>query len=456
MEKNIKIEMLSKSFKLPKMLIGLSVTVIIGTLIVGKVTHAGFTSTINVPLVKGKVTYVYPDIKIESINVKDSSGNYIETDRMPGSDYVINESKTYCTKNFTTEKDQNIKIFTNEDGQHILEKVTKNDKCHLYFDKDSFINVNDILAKYTKNNSRNGEITAGFKSSTPTTVYSKEDDDGTSYVFAGVNPNNWVKLGNLYFRIIRFNGNGSMRLIYSGAISPQTEEEKVRISAKAFNETSNDNMYVGLKYEGGNVHGTIVNSTILGDKNSDDATTLYGWYNNKLTNYENLFDVDAGFCSDRSPSTSSTELNGAGGIGNGSTYYGGFIRFYNGGNIGTINTTPTLKCNNQNDKFKIPIGLITGDEYMLAGGGSYKNIDTYNTEFWLHTGESYWTMTPARFFGSIASVFVVNMEGHLGMGNSTHWTGPGVRPVINIKSTAEFRTANKPDGSIDHPYVIKI
>ena len=55
--------------------------------------------------------------------------------------------------------------------------------------KTKATNVASILDKYTKDNSRSGEITANFTGSTPTTVYSKADDAGTSYVFAGVNPN---------------------------------------------------------------------------------------------------------------------------------------------------------------------------------------------------------------------------------------------------------------------------
>jgi len=199
---------------------------------------------------------------------------------MPNSDYMINESKTYCTKGSSSEHDTSIKMFT-ENGKHIISNLGKDSKCHLWFDPKP-LTIPEILAKYTKDNSRSGEITAAFKESTPMTVYSKADDNGTSYVFAGVNPNNWVKLGNLYFRIIRFNGDGTMRLIYSGERSAATSGTGTQIGKKAFNSTYNDNMYVGLQYTSGQVHGTDQNSTILGESNTTDATTLYGWYNSKI------------------------------------------------------------------------------------------------------------------------------------------------------------------------------
>ena len=232
-----------------------------------------------------------------AVYVENNGGNYVEADRMPGSDYVINESKSYCYTKISKEHDNNIRMYT-ESGKHIISNLGKNNKCHLYFDKLN--NVSSILAKYTKDTSRTGQITAGFKESTPTTVYNKEDDDGISYIFAGVNPNNWVKLGNLYFRIIRFNGDGTMRLIYSGDGSAQTSGTGTVIGYNKFNNSLGNNMNVGLQYTNGNAHGTGTNSTILGEVDSTSANTLYGWYNNKLKEtYANIIDTNAGFCSDR-------------------------------------------------------------------------------------------------------------------------------------------------------------
>ena len=184
-----------------------------------------------------------------AIYVQDSSGNYVEQQRLPGSDYVINESKSYCYTKKSSEHDTSIKMYT-ENGKHIISNLGKDSKCHLWFDPKP-LTIPEILAKYTKDNSRSGEITAAFKESTPMTVYSKADDNGISYVFAGVNPNNWVKLGNLYFRIIRFNGDGTMRLIYSGEGSAATSGTGTQIGKKAFNSTYNDNMYVVLQYTSG-------------------------------------------------------------------------------------------------------------------------------------------------------------------------------------------------------------
>ena len=47
-------------------------------------------------------------------------------------------------------------------------------------------------------------------------LYKAEDDDGMSYYHRGVVNNNWVSFGGFYWRIIRINGDGSIRLIYTG------------------------------------------------------------------------------------------------------------------------------------------------------------------------------------------------------------------------------------------------
>ena len=62
--------------------------------------------------------------------------------------------------------------------------------------------------------------------------------------------NNWVSFAGFYWRIIRINGDGSIRLIYSGDSSsgPVETGESTQIGTSAFNEQFNDNAYVGYMY----------------------------------------------------------------------------------------------------------------------------------------------------------------------------------------------------------------
>ena len=396
--------------------------------------------------------------------VQDSSGNYVETDRLPGSNYVINESKSYCYTKKRSEHDTSIKMYT-ENGKHIISNLGKDNKCHLWFDPKP-MTIPEVLAKYTKNTSRSGSVTANFTGNTPTTVYSAADDNGTSYMFAGVNPNNWVKLGNLYFRIIRFNGDGSLRLIYSGEGSPAISGTGTQIGTKEFTSGDFDNMYVGLQYTSGEVHGNSTNSSILGETNTSDATTLYGWYNTKVKpSYSSIIDSNAGFCSDRDPYTDLYGTTSGGGTGTTKTFYGAYIRYIKGGSYQTT-YVPTLKCKNASDKLKLPVGLITADEYALAGGGVPNNGSSYyNTTFWLHTGKNYLTMTPSSFVNGIpadadslalevgVSVFYASSSGFFKLIGHLLMNDDGVRPVINLKASTLFSSGN---GTAEKPYVVKI
>jgi len=414
-------------------------------------SHAKYVFSKSVKLAEGKITYKIPDFQTVAMYQQASAGSstYNEITKMPTSGYHINETKSYC--NLNSVKDTNARMYTNANEEHVFTGFSKGEKCFIYFDKNvKPLSVTEVLAKYTKNTSRSGSVTAKFTESTPTTVYSAADDNGTSYMFAGVNPNNWVKLGNLYFRIIRFNGDGTMRLIYSGEGSAQTSGTGTQIGTKAFNENYNNNMYVGLQYTSGNVHGNGTNSTILGTSTSTDLTTLYGWYNNKVKpSYESIIESNAGFCSDRDNYTNNTGTDSGGGIGTTPTYYGADIRYLKEENWQT-SYTPVLSCKNASDNLKLPVGLITADEYILAGGGIY--INGYDNEtFWLHTGENYWTMSPNRYSSDTSWMFIVYSFGVFFFDHVRNTFG--VRPVINLKTTTTFSGGI---GTSTDPYIVKV
>ena len=261
-------------------------------------------------------------------------------------------------------------------------------------------------------------------------IYSAKDDLGTSYYFRGNVTNNYVKFANKYWRIIRINGDGTIRMIYAGTSAHvngynDSSANDMSIGSSTFNSSTNDNTYVGYMYgtEGGatyaNTHSNTTNSTI--------KTTLDSWYDTNIVNTGNeKYIADAIYCNDRSVSSGT-------GIGTTETYYAAGTRIDNG--------TPTLKCTNNNDKFtksttigngKLTrmIGLITSDEVMYAGG----IYGTNNKEYYLYSGAWYWTMAPYSYASGRASVEYVGSGGYLSgrsVGNPS-----AVRPVVSLKSDA--------------------
>ena len=255
-------------------------------------------------------------------------------------------------------------------------------------------------------------------SANPPTGQTTDWTGGTSYYYTG-NPNNWVQFAGFWWRIIRINGDGSIRMIYQGT-SANTTGTETQIGTSAFNSSANNKTYVGLVYDETNQHGYGQNSTIM--------TTLNNWYNNNIENddknlhYEQYIDTEAGFCSDRNMA------NGYNFSSSGTIYYAPYDR-YNG--------SANLQCNSEdilsqdNGKLPNPIGLVTSDEAVLTG----ITWDTPNTGSYLYTGQAYWTMSPFYFRSENgrAYVFRVNSSGSL-QGDWNVSNAYGVRPVINLKS----------------------
>ena len=249
---------------------------------------------------------------------------------------------------------------------------------------------------------------------------------GTTYYYTG-NPNNWVQFAGFYWRIIRINGDGTIRMIYQGT-SANSTGTGTQLGRNTFNDSSNNNMYVGYMY-GSNGNYATTHANI---NNSSIKKVVDNWYQNNLTSYAKYIDGNAGFCGDRTPSTIESSSNGRGGTGTTTTYYGAYIRLMN-------NNNPSLQCDSGdvytttdsssgNKSLQYPIGLVTADEAALTGI-TWNNA---NTGSYLYTGEYYWTMSPYYYRISAAYVFIVWSDGKLNWDYAA--ISVGVRPVINLKS----------------------
>ena len=98
-------------------------------------------------------------------------------------------------------------------------------------------------------------------------LYMAEDDEGESYYYRGAVKNNYVSFAGFIWRIIRRNGDGSVRMIYSGKSTSDTGDA-VTIGDSQFNSKYWDPTYVGYKYnEDFSLH-------------ESNGTTDYSWFTN--------------------------------------------------------------------------------------------------------------------------------------------------------------------------------
>ena len=131
------------------------------------------------------------------------------------------------------------------------------------------------------------EDTTGYLCSAP-------DDYGTSYYYRGNVENNWVKFGGYYWRILRINGDGSIRMIYAGdasvidALPNKSDVLKngyddgdtgyTQIGESAYNSSSNNNAYVGYMY-GENYWG----ESEMSETTSSQSLNRYYYYADSYT-----------------------------------------------------------------------------------------------------------------------------------------------------------------------------
>jgi len=416
---------------------------------------------------------------------------------------VINQGDDYCIRNgFNTLSDCMLVMNNHETS---VETAKQN-----------------ITAKGTPDFSKTATTDEG--------LFMAEDDEGASYYYRGAVKNNYVSFAGFIWRIIRRNGDGSIRMIYSGKKTSDTGEA-TSIGNSAFNDKYWDSTYVGYKYNEdfelhennettdykwftntqkynygtgytfdtstkkfiltGTIkqltwkdnHDEIVKSQLYSclntscnvvykvtgyssdtvmivkpisysskslataqtnNTNSAIKTTIDNWYKNNLTNYTSYL-ADETFCSDR-------KINwGNGYLTTPTTTYGAYGRLYE-------KKTPSLKCAQDGDKFKVsnasakldyPISLITADEAAMAGGV----WNTANSNYYLYNGQYFWTLSPSGFspHSSAAHVWYVLPSGGLLDWNSVT-DSFGARPVINLKANTLI---TKGDGTSLNPYVIK-
>ena len=182
--------------------------------------------------------------------------------------------------------------------------------------------------------------------------------------------------------------------------------------------------------------------------NTNDSTMktyLDNWYKTNISGTENeQYLADNIFCNDRSFSSDNS------GTGAGVSY-----TKYNWANWHPSKSN--LKCPQQNDAFTVsdttngngaltyPIGLITTDEAILAGGSSSNN------GYYLYLGSWYWVFSPANF-----NLLYANMRGVSDGIITDAWGNPnltgGVRPVLNLKP----EVLNNGDGTMNNPYKLSV
>ncbi len=371
----MKVEKLSKG-KSKKIIIAITIIVLAIEIIYITNSKAKYQVTKSVQIVNGNVNYSLADLNVLALKVQDSKGSktYNQAETVPSGSYEVNKDKSYCTYPGDNTEYKNIPM-EYKDNKVYIGITKKGTKCYVYLD------FKVTASEKTLDNLRMTEVNMesdgcptysnpiiNGKEESKSLLCKGEDDDGDTYYFRGVVTNNWVRMGNTYWRIIRINGDGTIRLIYNGTSAGATKEGANYGGNVSFNSSHNLAEYVGFKYTTGIRSGVSTESAMI--------YVLNIFYNDNfgdgksLVSYVNKLDHNVGFCGDRTSTTDSSaqSTNNTGGIGDTATYYGAHIRINN-------SKQPTFKCPSKdndlytkkgatqgNKSLTNPVGLITADE----------------------------------------------------------------------------------------------
>jgi len=441
-KKEIKFETLKKSHK-KQIVIGVIAICLVGGVLTFRTTRAKYKVTQSVNIVNGIINYKPYDFKIMAMYKSDGEFNYIEIEDMPGNDYTINEEKSYC--NMTSGDRDTGAILKTINGNHTIGKLKKNDRCYFYFDKKEATSE-DTLAKLNITNVNTTTPTFSNVATTDEGVFRVEDGmyGGYSYYFRGAVTNNHVIFANKCWRIIRINGDGSIRLIYNGAVltgnkctGNGTNAGSVALINQMYNISCDNNSYVGWTYK---LWYQRPSSTTEGTETASNAKSqTESWFNTTITGTDLEKVADGKFCNDRNTKNNETWRAKT----DNNQYYAGYARLINA-------KTPTLSCP-IGDVYKGKVGLITADEVSYAGGV----YGTGNTSYYLYNGQNYWTMSPSDWNSPYAQVFYVNSNGSLGSygGMSGVTSSRNLRSVLNLKVDTTFNSGS--DGSQNFPYIVQ-
>ncbi len=318
--------------------------------------------------IRGEGTYkiLYNDNEI-------LSGNLQTTDEVT-SEYISIDAKE--TKIYTLElsSDSHLKGELNV-------RIQNN---HLVTFADTIIKNNPpVLDSQTKVGSEVATANEGLIKSS--------DDIGVSYYFRGNILNNYVSFADRLWRIVRINGDGTVRLVLNDATD-----------------------VLASYYDDDNTKFEFETSAI--------NTYLEEWLDDNLTNYLNYITTSK-YCSDISHDDAYN--------------YTANIRIMTN-QIPTLNCLGTVVNNN--------IGLMTIDEVILAGASpkdNNKNYYLYNSNI----KDSWYTMSAAKGSENSINMFMVSSSGGIEL-NVVGNLYRNVRPVITLIKNIEMQGT----GTIEDPY----
>ena len=388
-----------------------------------------------------------------------------------GTGYTVNENTGYFTLTGVNSLSTSSKTYANMYSDLVGKYLISNSAS-----SNSVSSTSTANPKTTSNISSIYKVTAATSSQitykeilsqtvgTEKTLSKSEDDYGDSYYYRGKVIDNYVNFAGMCWRIVRIQGDGSVKLILEDQntiCNSSSYTGNWNIGTATFghdNSTYGSSKYV-INYLNpvSDASSALVNE-FKAFQTGTLTTKIKNTYNKELSDYLKVGDWcydDTAYASNSStsgtPLTEEQKINYYNRPAGVYFYYDSYIRL-----VGQSTKTPTNKCNgtilNQyNENTDMYVATITVDEITYAGGKynstnyGYYLLNDYqriNTNYW-------WSLSPRDWYGSLSVSFVVLADGHLGGVAVTSYYGS--RPAVSLKSSTSISGG---DGTKNNPYTV--
>ena len=296
------------------------------------------------------------------------------------------------------------------------------------------------------------------KKSTEKVLSITQDDYGISYYYRGGVEDNFVNYAGMCWRIVRIQGDGSIKLILASELTCSdtnvTTSSGYATDGAAGVQGTKLSAHYGYKMVGSYYIDDYINSA--GDTTGNARTKLNAWLERKIT----------------SESDKALLKNEDWCIGDGTTAYdystyalktetaeelinaGTSFRYSAGKRI--YNTkTPTLKCDGSKERDgeidTNKVGMLTADEVIFSGATISNNSTYYLNKN--ATSNSWWALSPSSFNVDISSVgsFYVYSDGDLN-DNDVNDSRGSLRVAVSLASPAKIISG---DGTVNNAYRVE-
>ena len=291
--------------------------------------------------------------------------------------------------------------------------------CTIYFKE--YPTINELIFK--NNEIKNAPVTTpGSEAATTDEGLIKggiDDYNSNMYYFRGKVENNYIKLGEDLWRIVKVNGDGSVKIILNDLVLDENGEAVLtQYNTESYGATISE----------------VLN--LLNFENSRLLVELKKYYNEKLLDYDKIIE-NTKFCTDLSYPTYTTII-----------YFSTFTRL-------NKLTAPVSKCSSTSYIYEEKIGSLTSDEIVYAGAASYvtNSNKILNKSLYLHINnykfKYFHTISPNFYYimsdkTSSNIVYDFELGGLVGSDLENNF---GIRPVISIKGDIKAKgmgTSNNP------------